>query len=171
MNWNLTPPTLCTWASIYASQWDYFVQTDPLARPFLQQVGTSSTLMDSAQESYVRYRQLMQIIDTLVLDARTLQYKQRVIVAAVMYILFAVNYAQVNKEMVSYEYSNSSKFLLQNTPYNSFFGCFVKTYFNFDLSELLPTIQYVAPFWDTQFSYDLPTDTESITASVQSNFN
>ncbi len=155
----LTPPTLFTWANWYLAQWDAHVQTDKS----IPQI----TFKEPNKDSYNRYRQLMQVVDTLTLDARTLQYDQRATVASAIYAVLTVNCEGLSQRQVGEEFAANSQFLRKDSPFNRTFADFLATRVGFSLPELLGTIQYVAGFLDLEFNYDLPNGLESYSTEVE----
>ena len=147
------------WANWYMSQWDIYIQQCPYAlnHPLLRSFSDPSVVFKQPTEkAYARYRELMQLIDTILLDLVSLQYQPRAIIASVLYILLAYHFGQVTKEGIASEFSCSSHFLSPEYPFNDLFSDFLAQSFGFQLAELLPTIQYVAVFMSMPFNYDLP---------------
>lgn len=75
-----------------------------------------------------------------------------------MYVIIGKQFQQFTLEQIIFELTNTSKFLLDETSlYNQMFGEFLETSFGFDLIGLLPTIQFVASFFNLKLNYELPT--------------
>jgi len=149
------------WANWYMNQWDQYVQHSPYAsnHTLLQSVVDPLVIFrQPTDKSYARYRELMQLIDISTLDIMTLQYHPRAIVASALYVLLAFHLGQATKEEISTLFSQSSQFLTTWHPFNDLFANFLITVFGFELHELLPTIQYIAPFMALPFNYQLPTN-------------
>lgn len=149
LKWLLHPPTLQNWTDIYLSQWDFFLET--------QQPNDEIFFFRKADEqSYIHYRDFSQLIDMVMLDFEYLQYKPRVLIASLMFLLLGYYYKIFNKKEIVEEFQNSSKFLFNFTQFNHLFSEFLENYFGFTLYELLPTIQYLSGFFAMEFLYELP---------------
>lgn len=109
------------------------------------------------EQSYGSFRELIQILDVLLLDIETLQYNQRAIIASLMYLMIGKHYQQFDLSTVVNEFSRSSAFLSKELlPYNSFFSQFLKIYFELEMEDLFSTIQYVAPYFAVKISFETP---------------
>ena len=72
------------------NQWDLYIEHSEYAKNHSLIKANKIELMQfkqSNQKSYAKFRELMQLIDCTVLDIQTLQYKPRVLIASMMYIL------------------------------------------------------------------------------------
>lgn len=99
----------------------------------------------------------MQLLDITLLDVQTLQYKPRIIVASLMYIILGNGFRQFELEQIVETFPNSSLYLLdQNFAFNDFFAQFLVYHFGINLEDLLPTIQYTSSYFAVQFSYESP---------------
>ncbi len=165
LRWELVPPTLSMWASWYMSQWDQYIQNSPYAvsHPLLRLVCDPLVVFKLPNEkAYARFRELTQLMDAMTLDVLTLQYHPRALVASTMYLLLAFHFGQATKEEMATAFYQSSHFITACHPFNDLFGNFLIQCFGFQLTELLPTIQYVATFMALPFSYQLPNRESSV---------
>jgi cyclin E len=159
LEFRITPPTLNTWTNWYAAQWDAFVDTSPSAQEnvLLASVDFPVKFKLPTQASYALYRHLMQILDSTILDAQTLQYRQRALVLSAMYILLGREFQQFTTDIIVAEFPCSSQYLLDEAfAYNNLFGLYLQECFGVELSNLLPTIQYVATFFAADLDISLP---------------
>jgi cyclin E len=69
LSWKTTPPTYSMWANWYMNQWDIYVTTNnyALTNPIVQD-NQDLTFKASNDTSYARFREVMQILDLIVLD-------------------------------------------------------------------------------------------------------
>ena len=153
------PPTLNMWANWYIAQWDYYIQFSPFARnhALMQTVSDPIVVFKLPNEkAYARFRELMQLLDAMILDVITLQYHPRVIIASTLYVLLAFHYGVASKDEIATAFSQNSHFLTVWHPFNDLFNNFLVQCFGFQLHELLPTIQYVSTYMLLPFDYQPP---------------
>lgn len=158
LQWKTTPPTYAMWVNWYMHQWDIYITSNEfaLSNPIVQTIG-DLTFKSSNETAYARYREVMQIMDLIVLDHRWLQYKPRGLVASIMFLLLGIHTGDFHIEMIWSEFIyTSSGFLDINSNYKQLFIDFLYLSFGFHLNELAPTIQYVSMFMNIPFNYDLP---------------
>lgn len=147
------------WANWYISQWDSYILYDQCAinHPFtLSLKDPHIVFRENNQLAYTRYRELMQILDVSLLDAKSMQYLPRTIMAASLYIILAYHCGQATKEQIATELSKTSQFLDLRFPFNNLYEDFLMKSFGFQLEELLPTIQYISEFMGLPFCYNVP---------------
>lgn len=156
LKWLLHPPILQTWADIYLAQWDNFIENCNEKKELEFVEGAKIYFRKPDEQSYIHYRDFTQILDVSLLSNETLQYKNRVIVASVLFLLLGTYYKIFSKTEIAGEFTSTSKSLFNYPQYNFFFSEFVENYFGFGLFELLPTIQYFSQFFDLEFLYELP---------------
>ena len=78
------------WANKLMQQWDLFISSNPsdLSGPsdyFLNRERKYFKRADD--ESYTTYRQVMQILDGAILDIQTVQYKPKILVCSILYLI------------------------------------------------------------------------------------
>ena len=109
------------------------------------------------RESYTKFRELIQLIDCVLLNVETLQYKNRALVASFFYLIIGKYYKQFTLSEIIHEIPVSSYFLFTDTQgLTHIFKEFLKYSFGYQLEDLLPSIQYVANFFSLPISYDVP---------------
>lgn len=155
LKWLLHPPIMQTWVDIYLSQWDYFIDNCEKNQLAFSD-GVKIFFRKADEESYLHYRDFTQILDIAVLSVETLQYKKRVIVASLLFLLAGLYFKIFLKNDITEEFSCTSKFLFDFPLFNNFFSGFLENYFGFGLYELLPTIQFLSQFFEAEFLYELP---------------
>ena len=161
LNWRLAPTTIYTWANWYMVEWDNFLDSSPVVlQARIVNNNPNNELIHfklANREAYTKFRELIQLIDCMVLDIETLQYQNRAIVASLLYILIGKYYRQFTLSEIIHEIPVSSYFLFNDTQgLNHMFQEFLKYSFGYKLEDLLPTIQYVAKFFSLPISCDLP---------------
>lgn len=161
LKWMLVPPTLNTWAQWYLSQWDLYIEKSAYAieHPLAKALGKDALIQfkQPNEKSYAIYREIMQYIDCLVLEVEHLQYNKRTLVAGLIYLVLGKQYKQFTVKHITEEFPVSSVFLLdKRNAYNDLFADFLGYIFGFTMEELLPSIQYAAPFFKLPLNYDMP---------------
>lgn len=69
LGWALTPPTYAMWANWYMNQWDIYATTNEyaLTHPIIHN-NPELTFKSSNENAYSRFREVLQIMDLIVLD-------------------------------------------------------------------------------------------------------
>jgi len=158
LGWKTTPPTYAMWANWYMNQWDIYITTNEyaLSNPIIQS-NQDITFKTSNESAYARFREIMQILDLIILDHTWLQYKPRGLVASVMFLIVGIHVGEFDLEMIWNEFVyTSNKFLDHDSIYIMLFMDFLYLSFGFQLHDLAPTVQYVSSFMSIPFNYDLP---------------
>jgi hypothetical protein len=153
------------WANWYMLQWDFFVEgikaaaeedfkEDPrhdlIAKNFI-------TFLQGDGHSYYRFREIMQLLDTMLLNVSTLQYKQRTLVAAVMFLSLGRRLSIFTTDQIVSEFPESSLYVLDDKiTFNSLFNSFAFFAFGYTLAELLPAIQYCATYFGLPLHFNMP---------------
>jgi len=158
LKWQLTPPTLNTWANCYMYKWDLYVQSNPYAKNWLiaRYMESHVIFKSRGENSYHNFREVGQLIDIALLDVTTLKYQFREITASTIYLVLALRYKHAVLEEIITLFPNQSFFLNQHFPFNELFSHFLKEEMNLDLNELLPMIQHMARFMELEFDYTAP---------------
>jgi cyclin E len=69
LGWYTTPPTYAMWANWYMNQWDVFISTNEYAKTHEAVQGVQDLTFKTSNESaYMRFREVMQIVDLMMLD-------------------------------------------------------------------------------------------------------
>ena len=141
--WRLAPTTTFFWTNLYATQWDEFSKDTECA---------NMKFKEMSEDSYKRYRLLMQIVDLMSMEVEHLQYNQRILAGSSIYIVLSMY--QYTVEEILKIFTKGSKFIFEPNIFNKAFECFAKTFLEFSLEELLPGVQYLATFVDMPFEDD-----------------
>eukprot|EP00826_Nyctotherus_ovalis_P006243 TRINITY_DN11459_c0_g1_i6.p1 TRINITY_DN11459_c0_g1~~TRINITY_DN11459_c0_g1_i6.p1 ORF type:complete len:334 (-),score=47.86 TRINITY_DN11459_c0_g1_i6:40-1041(-) len=133
--WHLVPPTTFFWANMYAEQWDEFSEGSEFGE---------MKFKEPSEDSYKRYRQLMQIIDYISMEVEHLQYNQRVLAGSAIYIVLSMCLHSVEKILLIF--TKGSKFIIEPNSFNKAFESFALLSLHFSLEAVsythltLPTI-------------------------------
>ena len=103
LEFQLTPPTLCTWANWYLGQWDVYLETSEFAlhHPLILQLRRGASEGEEAtlplrfkvqnELAYARFREVFQVLDAMTLDVGFLQYRPRALVASAIYLVLGMH--------------------------------------------------------------------------------
>lgn len=163
LGWYTTPPTNAMWANWYMNQWDIYISTNEYALSHdLIKSNFDLTFKSSNEVSYARFREVMQILDLIMLDYDSLKYKPRGIIASILYLIIGIHVQEFTIEMIWQEFIvSSNRFLNFAEEYNWLYNDFICLSFGFQINELVPTIQYICSFMSIPFNYDLPQSAEN----------
>jgi hypothetical protein len=158
LQWELSPPTLNMWANWYMRQWDFYIQYSEYAMNHILVKSLNDPIVVFKvpnEKSYARFRELTQLIDLIVLDVVFLRYQPRALATSALYVLLAFHFGQASLEEIATQFPTTSSFLDPRFPFNDLFGNFLGKHCRFELSELLPSIQYMAGFLALHFDYSI----------------
>lgn len=145
------------------SQWDlYLDQLYSSKSPFHNFLKlwpvTTIKFKQPNEESYLLYREFLQILDCSMLDIQTLQYKNRTLVASLIYLIMGKKMKRFGLNNIISEFPYSSSYLLNpESEFNNLFSGYLNYCFGFELVELLPSIQYLATYFGLNIVNNLPT--------------
>ena len=143
------------WSNWYMNQWDLFIENPQNIRSLKFPLRLFKL---PNEESYLLFREYMQILDNIILDIQTLQYKPRALIASLMYLILGKNMKEFTLKQIIDQFPFTSNYLISNKiKFNYFFSEFLTFCFGFEIFELLPTIQYVATFFGLNIVNNLPT--------------
>ena len=152
----------CNWLMV---QWDlYFEHSDfaknhPVKKKFSH---ISSFFKQPNEESYALFREVMQLVDCVILDVDSLQYRPRAIILSILYLVLGKNYQQFDEaQIISQMPLCNSEVLSREYIFNDLFANFIFCCLGTELSELLPYIQYCSKFFGLVLNFDLPTATKN----------
>ena len=102
MQYELYPVTLLYWTNYYMAQWDIYASANPMNFELLdQELNLSIPMFKSdLQDDYWRFRQMIQVLDTLVLDLNSFRYDKREIVACLLYLQLAISFKVLSTDQI-----------------------------------------------------------------------
>ena len=155
LKFRINPITINNWAQIFLGEWDnYFMMS---LENELNSFEVCLTFKQPNESSYQYYREIMQFIDVVQLDIETLQYSQRSILAAIMYLIVGKNLNQYNINQIVQQFPINPIFMGENNQsFNEYFENFLKNSFGFYLEDLVQAIQYTASFFHLVLNFELP---------------
>ena len=111
----------------------------------------------------------MQLLDCCAIDPENLIYKQRLIVVSFMYIILGKSFEQFTLRKIIDEFPHSSCYLLSpKYAINDLYSDFLRNCCGFELSDLLPFIQYASSYFEMPISKDYPSIVKSDRERVMS---
>jgi hypothetical protein len=142
------------------AEWDSFIEDSKLLienKLINNPDGEIVCFKQANERSYTKFRELSQILDLIILNIDSLQYPNRTLVAGILYLLAGKSFKEFDSNQILDEITCDSNFLYRDiTGFNQIFSEFLKKSFSFDLSEIVPAIQYVAQYFAVKICYDLP---------------
>ncbi len=99
---------------------------------------------------------MTQYIDFALLDIQTLQYKNRTLAAAFLYLTLLVRLELHEPKTIAGNFRSNSKFILDGSPFNRYFSKFLEDSFNFPLKDILPAVQYCSIFVILPVDFEFP---------------
>jgi len=63
-------------------------------------------------DSYKNYRQMMQLLDCAILDIQTVQYKPKILVISLLYLLLGKEFNEFSKKKIVNEFPRTSTYIL-----------------------------------------------------------
>ena len=129
------------------TQWDNYLAQEPYALHHpLFHTALPMFFKQCDEDSYTRFRKLMQYLDCALLEIQTVEYDQHLLVCAFMYLIVGVDLEFFTMAEALHEFPCSSHYLLRDDCFNDLFSHFLASTFNCLLQELLPTVQYCATY-------------------------
>ncbi|EAS06339.1 amine-terminal domain cyclin (macronuclear) [Tetrahymena thermophila SB210] len=164
-DWKLNPPTQITWLNMYTEIWDRFIKSS-FDKPNKYQINFVQDQKISnknylilyripEQKSYMLFRQMVQILDLMQLDANVLRFESRMLIASLMYLQLGIYYKQFTKKQVHSGFNEKYLFANSLNNFNEYFNSFLTQHFQFNLIDILSTLQHVATFFDVEYNYSL----------------
>ena len=69
---------------------------------------------------------MMQLLDCAILDIQTVQYKPKILVCSMLYLILGKELGEFSKKKIINEIPKTSLFFLEETPYNTLFNMFIE---------------------------------------------
>jgi hypothetical protein len=99
---------------------------------------------------------MMQLLDCAILDIQTVQYKPKVLVVSLLYLLLGKEFNEFSKKKIVNEFPRTSTYFLEETAFNNMFAYFLSESFALQMREILPSVQYLATYFGLPLTYDRP---------------
>eukprot|EP00357_Protocruzia_adherens_P002605 CAMPEP_0115028848 /NCGR_PEP_ID=MMETSP0216-20121206/36597_1 /TAXON_ID=223996 /ORGANISM="Protocruzia adherens, Strain Boccale" /LENGTH=520 /DNA_ID=CAMNT_0002405215 /DNA_START=1 /DNA_END=1563 /DNA_ORIENTATION=+ len=162
LSWYVIPVTANTWANWYMNQWDLYIEGNSYAQSHrlmesLPPDEQSILFKHTSEKSYMRFREMMQLMDVITLDFHSLKHNSRSLVASLLYLILAKHFGYLIEDDIEDEIINSENFMTEDSSYNDLFSHFLSTSFGFMLDDIVLTVRYAATFMNFQLSFELPT--------------
>ena len=129
LNWRILPATIFSWCNWLMTEWDIYNSDIPIR------------FKQPSENSYKLYRQILGIIDAVLLDDYYLRYRRCALAAGVIYLV-------LHRESCTKNYSNNLLPCFEIWLYS--------TLKITKLEHLNPAIDYLRQFLGLAISYDLP---------------
>ena len=158
--WRILYPSMAYWSNYITFKWDKFVQEfnekhsydlDPLFKKIKLPKFRSKT-----DEEYYFFRNFYQIIDAITLDIEYLNYSEKILTAATIYLLLGIYLNCFNISNIVKEFWKDESIFSNYYELNIIFNKFVETYLECRLDIIIPHSMYVCFFFNLKFDYDPP---------------
>ena len=110
-------------------------------------------------DDYKRFRSLMQVLDLCVLDLDTYNFDKMQIVACSIYLEIGLFFKVFSRKQISLMPDISTLMISieqQGLEFCHMMQHFIACFFNFDIAELIPTMQYVCRFFALETTTEYP---------------
>jgi hypothetical protein len=155
LKWRVNFPTLAFWANNISYKWDDFVNF--FASHFAYDINFKSlqlpTFRERTNEDYVFFRNMFQILDNITLDIEYLQYSEKFLVLAVIYLFVGIYLRYFTITDVFNEFCKDIHCYTNFYDLNIIFNRFLNNYIICELDDIVEHIYYVSQFFVIEFDY------------------
>ena len=157
LGWKLINININTWLNWYICQWDLYIESvDDIKERLLKYINEEDIIFykKTIDNSYYNYRKISQLIDIIILDYYSYNFKPRVLMSVCLLVIICINY--------NLDYDFKKKNFKQKTEFSQ---CIFDVYiqfinqsfdFNFYDKNIQKALEYVYKFKNFNFSYELP---------------
>ena len=157
LGWKLINININTWLNWYICQWDLYIESvDDIKERLLKYINEEDIIVykKTIDNSYYNYRKISQLIDIIILDYYSYNFKPRVLMSVCLLVIICINY--------NLDYDFKKKNFKQKTEFSQYiFDVYVQFInqsfdFNFYDKSIQKALEYVYKFKNFNFSYELP---------------
>lgn len=76
---------------------------------------------------------MMQLLDCAILDIQTVQYKPKILVISLLYLLLGKEFNEFSKKKIVNEIPRTSTYILEETDFNNMFSYFLSESFGLQM--------------------------------------
>jgi len=161
LKWRINYPNLAFWSNLITFKWDTFASEFQTKFSYDFPDSFKSNLIlpkfrSYSEEDYLLFRNFFQIIDIISLDYESLQYSQKLIVAAAIYILLGLYLRCFSISTVIHEFTVNIHSCSNYFELNKIFNRFAENFLQIELNNLGQHILYVSFFFNMKFEYNGP---------------
>ena len=107
----------------------------------------------NTKDEYQFFRNLYQIIDIVTLDIESLQYSEKFIAIAVIYLFLGIYLKHFSINEVVREFGKDTQTYTNYYELNVIFNRFLNIFVGFELDDIVDCIYYVSQFYILVFDY------------------
>jgi hypothetical protein len=155
LSWKIQYPTLAFWCNHITSKWDEYATTfdQEFAYDINWQNRKLPIFRNHTNEEYHLFRSLFQILDLITLDLGILNYKEKILVPSVIYLIVGVFLKYFSYNNIILEFSKDinayTNYYELNVIFNRFLNCFLEI----ELDDIIEYVYYVSSFFYLEFDY------------------
>lgn len=159
LNWRIHYPNLAFWSNYVSLNWDIF--SKEYNEKYSHDFGLSNTIKlprfrTSSNEEYFLFRNFFQIVDVLALDHTSLQYSEKCLCAATIYLLMGLFLKFFDIVKIVKEFTTDPSSYGAYYDLNMIFNRFLMNFLNCEFDDLSDHITYVSFFFNLKFDYAPP---------------
>jgi hypothetical protein len=160
LKWRINYPTIAFWSNYLTSKWDKFVVDFPTKHSYDLNASFKRIKLPKfrakTDEEYYFFRNFFQIIDAMSLDVEYLQYSEKILAAATIYLLLGLYLKCFTISQIVKDYWKDPSIYSSFGELNLIFNRFVTTYLNCGLDVVIEHANYVGFFFNLKFDYTGP---------------
>lgn len=159
LQWRLNPTTPYTTANYLMSCWDKYMDL-VFQNEQSHEFGIEQSEMYFKQsniKSYIKFREVTQILDLLLLDVQSLQCDITSLVVSVIYLVMGQASQKITRnEIINYNCSFGPFENKETKKFNQIFTSFLKEHISITLDDLKSSFKFVTPYFDVGFCFEAP---------------
>ena len=159
LNWRIHFPNLAFWSNYTTVKWDEF--SSEFNTKYAYDLGIQNHIKlprfrSNSSEEYFLFRNYFQLMDVLSLDYTSLHYSEKILSAAVVYLLIGLFLKHFDIPKIVKEFTKDSSLFATHYDLNMIFNRFLLNYLNCEFDDLSDHMVYVSFFFNMTFDYALP---------------
>lgn len=159
LNWNIELGSFASWSNDVTHQWDYFMDNLNIYisdLPYSQMNFNKPRFRSKNATSYNKFRAFFYYIDLLTLDSNYLEYSEKLLTLALLYIFMSNILGNLDFSKLKIKHHFSEEDISNNFDFNILFGRFTDAYYYIDIELLKEHIIYISFFIDSNFNIKPP---------------
>jgi hypothetical protein len=173
LKWKINYPTLAFWGNYVTHRWDDYAGL--FVTHFAYDIDSSSlklpTFRGRNNENYVFFRNVFQVLDSITMDIEYLNFSDKFLVLAVIYLFLGVYLRFYSIDDIVNEFTRDLHCYTNFYELNIIFNRFLNNYIVCEFDEIVEHIFYVSQFFVIEFDYTpvMPAHEEPEDQSLVSN--
>jgi hypothetical protein len=155
LKWKVNYPTLAFWTNYVSNRWDDYIEL--FSTHFAYDIDYKSIKLPQfrgkSNENYIFFRNVFQLVDLVSLDIDFLQYCDKFLVLAIIYLFLGVYLRFFSINDVINEFSRDLHCYTNFYELNVIFNRFLNNYIVCEFDEIVEHIYYVSQFFIIDLNY------------------